>query len=122
MIAPVYIRLGRFTMSAMAYRRAVDLLGADAERLRILVRRWSWRQRGSSPHRRARPSRAPRNRYAPAEARFSWRRRRIRTVIRRLRWSVTVICRPNRIPMRMGSGVRQRIAALEGEALRGGSG
>jgi len=32
-IAPVYIRLGRFDDAAMAYRRAVDLLGADGERL-----------------------------------------------------------------------------------------
>jgi cytochrome c-type biogenesis protein CcmH len=32
-IAPVYIRMGRFDDAAMAYRRAINLLGADSERL-----------------------------------------------------------------------------------------
>jgi cytochrome c-type biogenesis protein CcmH len=32
-IAPVYIRMGRFDDAAMAYRRAINLLGAEAERL-----------------------------------------------------------------------------------------
>lgn len=32
-VAPVYIRMGRFDDAAMAYRRAINLLGANAERL-----------------------------------------------------------------------------------------